>query len=92
MSEERKELKPSPRVCPFCDSYAMYDGDEDEAKEALCPNTDCHIGQIFMPIDAWNSRPAEERLEARVEELETAIRECGMKMYYEKVRAALEGR
>jgi len=63
------ELKP----CPFC-------GEEPATRAgfAICINDDCEQSNYWsgLDIDAWNTRPIEDALNARIVELEMAQREA----------------
>ena len=65
------ELKP----CPFCGSKAKkhkYDVLGEIIRLAYCPNENCHFHHRTASVTAWNTRPIEDKLQARITDLVSA--------------------
>jgi Lar family restriction alleviation protein len=77
MSEEKKP-------CPFCSSTSLcFDEDDAERRIALCRKCGASAGWRNRRKDAltaWNARPIEDTLRARVAELETAC-QCALNRF-----------
>ena len=58
-----EKLKP----CPFCGAMPETDG-----KLVQCYLMPCDFRRFKMPVEAWNTRPIEDDLHARIAELEAA--------------------
>lgn len=55
------EMKP----CPFCGAMPETDG-----KLVQCYLMPCAFRRFKMPVEAWNTRPIEDALRKRIDELE----------------------
>jgi len=69
-----EELRP----CPFCGSMPVIE----KTGDVVCANTDCivlasaiayGVGDTPVAFAAWNTRPVEDALRARISELEAAL-------------------
>ena len=60
-------LKP----CPFCGSEAEECFDDEG--NVQCSNCDCQMGMATVCPSVWNTRPLEDKLEAKIAELEATI-------------------
>ena len=66
----KHQIKPSEILpCPFCGSEHFYFGDW--GTHGAYNKVSCGNGCIdWVPVERWNSRPAEEALQKRIAELE----------------------
>ena len=62
------------RPCPFCGSEAIVPampiGITDDDTSVECTNMDCNASDVTFDKGAWNARPIEDALQARIAELE----------------------
>jgi hypothetical protein len=59
------------KKCPFCGSEATNPMTKNSSKYADCSNQDCITNKIvYVTVDEWNTRPIEDALQARIDELE----------------------
>lgn len=67
--------------CPFCGSEAGIPTNLDgtpvdyEITDCCCKNDDCPLADYWTPIKIWQTRPVEDELRKRIDELE---RDCDM--------------
>lgn len=85
----KHQIKPSEILpCPFCGSEHLYFGDwgTHGAYDKVSCGNEC---TDWVPVERWNSRPAEEALQKRIAELEA---ERGrMREALVKLKECLEG-
>ena len=55
-------------ACPFCGKPS-----EVYRKMARCSDVECHAHYIRVPIDEWNTRPIEDKLQQEIARLREAL-------------------
>ena len=72
------------KACAHCGHEAQpirYEYKNGEIQDlAYCPNDDCPMHHRTLSIEAWQTRPIEDALNARIAELETE-KECEMRVF-----------
>ena len=61
------------KACPFCGSKAKkhkYTILGEDFKVAYCPNENCHFHHRTASVADWNTRPIEDALNKRIEQLQ----------------------
>jgi hypothetical protein len=62
------------KKCPFCGSEAKTD--DVIGRYVYCPNPDCHMWRLEgeeIEIDEWQSRPLEDALQAKLDDVVASI-------------------
>lgn len=61
------------KKCPLCDEPAVISHELTTTNVVYCGNPACPCNWHGMTEEVWNHRPEEERLQARIAELEAAL-------------------
>lgn len=62
------------KACGLCGKEAESAIFPDGVRRARCPSTDCLAHNYYVGIAKWNTRPLEDALQARIDELEEQLR------------------